>query len=143
MIISQRLGPTSLFLEEPLSVRPGVWFSMIRRGDRFEYRPEMGLKLGMAVLRIEHVPQPCVLEQHHSHALGSRRLGENMPCACLWAVVQGCRLSRSFALAQRRPRFRRATISAGGTVGPHQNACSRWRIRGLAQRCPGMKAAWL
>jgi hypothetical protein len=28
---------------------------MIRRGDCFEYRPEMGLKLGMAAVGIEHV----------------------------------------------------------------------------------------
>lgn len=31
-----------VLLEEPLSVRPGVCFSMIRRGDCFEHRPEMG-----------------------------------------------------------------------------------------------------
>jgi hypothetical protein len=43
-------------LVEPFSVWPGVWFSMVRRGDRFEYRPEMGLKLGMAAVRIEHMP---------------------------------------------------------------------------------------
>jgi hypothetical protein len=42
-------------LEEPLSVWPGVGFSMIRRGDRFQYRSEMRLKLGMAAVGIEHV----------------------------------------------------------------------------------------
>lgn len=52
-------------LEEPLSVRPGICFSMIRRGDCFEHCPEMGLKLDMAAVRIEHVPQPRVLEKHH------------------------------------------------------------------------------
>ncbi len=45
-------------LEEPLSVRPGVWFSVIRRVDRFEHRSEMRLKLDMAAAWIEHVPQP-------------------------------------------------------------------------------------
>jgi len=33
-------------------VRPGVCFSMVRRGDRVEDRLEMGLKLGMADVRI-------------------------------------------------------------------------------------------
>jgi hypothetical protein len=86
-------------LEEPLSVRPGVWFSMIRRSDRVEYCPEMGLKLGMTAVWIEHVPQPRVFEEHHSRALGCRRLGEDWPSACLWAVGQGRRLLRSFAWA--------------------------------------------
>lgn len=48
-------------LEEPLSVRPGVCFSMIWRGDCLEHRPEMGFKLDMAAVRIEHMPQPRVL----------------------------------------------------------------------------------
>jgi hypothetical protein len=43
-------------LEESLSVQLNVRFLMIRRGDRFEYRPEMGPKLGMAALGIEHTP---------------------------------------------------------------------------------------
>lgn len=44
-----------VLLEEPLPMRPGVSFSMIRRSDRFEHRGEMGLKLDMAAVRIEHV----------------------------------------------------------------------------------------
>jgi hypothetical protein len=44
-----------VLLEEPLSVRPGVWLSMIRGGNGIEYRLEVGLKLGMAAVRIEHV----------------------------------------------------------------------------------------
>jgi hypothetical protein len=79
--------------EEPLSVRPGVWLSMIWRGDRFEHRREMGLKLGMAAVGSEYVQQPRVLEEHHSHSIGSRCLGENGPGTCLWAVGQGRWLS--------------------------------------------------
>lgn len=45
-----------VLLEEPLSARPGIWLSVIRRGDGVDYRFEMRLKLGMAAVRIEHVP---------------------------------------------------------------------------------------
>jgi hypothetical protein len=60
----------------------------------------MRLKLGMAAVRIEHMSQPCVLEQHDPHTLGRRRLGEDGPWVCLWAVGQGRRISRSFAWAE-------------------------------------------
>jgi hypothetical protein len=83
-------------LEEPFSVRPGVCFSMIWRGDCFEHRPEMGFKLDMAAVRIEHMPQPRVLEKHHLYSLGRCRFGED-GSSCLWAVRQGRWLSRSFA----------------------------------------------
>lgn len=86
-----------VLLEEPFSVRPGVWFLVIWRGDRVEDRPQMGLKLGMAGVRIEHVPQPGVLEEHDSRALRCRRLGEDGSSACLWTVGQGRWLSGSFA----------------------------------------------
>lgn len=92
-------------LEEPLSVRPGVCFSMIRRGDCFEYRPEMGLKLDMAAVRIEHVPQPRVLEKHHLYTLGRRRFSEDGSSACLWAVGQGRWLSRSLLGSERAARL--------------------------------------
>jgi hypothetical protein len=79
-----------VLLEESLSVQPGIWLSMIRPGNGVEYGLEMGLKLDMAAVLIEHVLQPSVLEEHHSHSLGSRCLGEDGPWACLWAVGQGC-----------------------------------------------------
>jgi hypothetical protein len=148
-------------LEEPLSVRPGVCFSMIRRGDRYEHRSEMGPKLGMAAVRIEHVPQPRVLEEHHSYALGRRRLSEDGSSACLWAVGQGRWLSRSFAWAGARsqairligpaivrrklgrrscsrcPRTRASTAAATRSPRSRQNACSRWHTGGLVDPLDG------
>lgn len=149
-------------LEEPLSVRPGVCFSMIWRGDCLEHRPEMGFKLDMAAVRIEHMPQPRVLEKHHSYSLGRCRFSED-GSSCLWAVCQGRWLLRSFAGSGARSqaicligpaiaggslvvdraraalytRFRDSVATRSlQTEASCQNACSRWHTGGLASRNP-------
>lgn len=53
---------------------------MIRRGDRFEHCSEMRLKLGMAAVRVEHVSQPRVLEEHDSRAFREGRIWQKPKC---------------------------------------------------------------
>jgi len=115
-----------VLLEEPLPVRPSVGFSMIRRSDCFEYRPEVGLKLGMATMGIEHVLHPRVLEEDHSQTLRCRRLGKYRPSACLWAVGQGRRLRGASARAwNTQPGYRLIGPNSRWALG--HRSCSRCR----------------
>jgi hypothetical protein len=121
-----------VLLEEPLSVRPGVCFSMIWRGDCLEHRPEMGFKLDMAAVRIKHMPQPRVLEKHHLYSLGRCRFGED-GSSCLWAVCQGRWLSRSFAgVGSAQPGYLPdRTRDSWGKLG--RRSCSRPPVHEIAR----------
>lgn len=146
-------------LEEPLSVRPGVCFSMIWPGDCLEHRPEMGFELDMAAVRIEDMPQPRVLEKHHSYSLGRCRFSED-GSSCLWAVCQGRWLSKRFAGSGARSQAicLIGPAIAGGGLG--RRSCSRRPIHEIPRfRCDtistdgrrvartlvhdGIRAAWL
>lgn len=68
---------SDITLEEPLTMRPAVWFSMVRRVERVHDGRQMWLELVVTVVRIQDVQQPGVLKEHHTHAVRRGRFRED------------------------------------------------------------------
>jgi hypothetical protein len=77
----QPLTRPNALLEEALARRAWVRLTMIGVGKNCKNGREMGLKLGMPLLREQDVAKPSVLEQHHSCALRGPRLSQDRTLA--------------------------------------------------------------
>ena len=77
----QPAGRSGFTLEEPLSIGPSLLLPMVGRLKCVEHRLQMRLKLGVAVMRVQDMQQPRVLEDHHSQPVGCARLSQNRPFA--------------------------------------------------------------